>query len=154
MSFTDNERLAHETGLLENNKRAMKNKVILVGRTGQDIEAKFVQTDRIVANFSLATSKRIKKGNDEWEEITTWHRVVVWGRRAQFAAKIPKGSIVWIEGEIVYRTYRNAEGVERPITEILSNDISALTWNAKETSDTEGLPPDNPTPQPDDDLPF
>ena len=41
----------------------MINKVILVGHLGKDPEVKYLDKDRAVANFSIATNERYKERN-------------------------------------------------------------------------------------------
>jgi len=42
-------------------------------------ELRYTGGGQPVANFSLATTERVKR-NDNWEERTEWHRIVVWGK--------------------------------------------------------------------------
>ena len=55
------------------------NKVMLIGRLGQDPEIRYTQDGTPVATLSVATSTPIKRG-EAWEEETEWHRVVAAGR--------------------------------------------------------------------------
>ena len=52
------------------------NKVTLIGRIGQNVEAKQVNSQS-VASFSLATSEKyVKEG--EKKELTGWHNCSLW----------------------------------------------------------------------------
>ena len=86
------------------------NKIILIGRTGKDPEIRYFDSNSAVANFSLATSERGYKlaNGTEVPERTEWHNVVAYRELAIFAEKwIKKGSLLYVEGKIRYRTYVN-----------------------------------------------
>ena len=59
------------------------NKVILLGRLGQDPEMKFTPSGQGVCNFSIATSKKWTDKAGQKQERTEWHRIVVWGKLAE-----------------------------------------------------------------------
>ena len=73
---------------------------------------------------------------------TTWHRCVVWGRLADYAATLTKGSHVRIEGEIRTREYTQKSGgkksaeVKKSITEVRVTAIAKLDRPTK--PDPEG----------------
>lgn len=77
----------------------MLNKVMLIGRVGKDPEIRELKEDRRMANFSLATSKKIKG-----EERTQWHQVSVFnkGLVGVIEKYVSKGDLIYIEGEIEY----------------------------------------------------
>ncbi|MBI4925369.1 MAG: single-stranded DNA-binding protein, partial [Bdellovibrio sp.] len=57
------------------------NKVILVGRLGQNPEVRFTPSGAAVANFSIATNEIWNdKTTGQKQERTEWHRIVVWGK--------------------------------------------------------------------------
>lgn len=62
------------------------NKVILVGRLGNEPELRTMPNGEAVANISVATSESwTDKQTGERKEVTEWHRVVYWSRyRARF----------------------------------------------------------------------
>lgn len=101
---------------------ASVNKVLLIGRLGQDLELRHTQGGTAVVTLSVATDERVKKG-DEWTSVTTWHRVTAWGKQAENAAKyLAKGSQVYVEGTIRNNKFTDKNGIERQ-----NNDITALT---------------------------
>ena len=54
------------------------NKVMLIGRLGQDPEVRNTQDGRSLCTFSIATSESWNdKNTGEKREKTEWHRVVV-----------------------------------------------------------------------------
>lgn len=102
------------------------NKVILVGRLGNDPETRQVG-DTSVTSFSLATSKSWKDKGGEKNEKTEWHRINAWGKLGEICAQyLAKGRQCYVEGEINYRKYENKEGVTQYSTDIRANDVKFL----------------------------
>lgn len=105
----------------------MVNKAILVGNVGGDPEVRTTASGAKVANFSLATSRKWKNKNGEQQESTQWHKIVLWSALADLAEKyVKKGSQLYLEGEIEYRTYEDKEGQTRYITEINGREMRFL----------------------------
>lgn len=102
------------------------NKVLLIGRLGQDAEIKYTQNQKPVTTLSVATSDYSKDGG----EVTTWHRVVVWGKTAENCARLTKGEMVYVEGQIKNRSY-DKDGQKHYITEIHTFHVSFLTPKAE-----------------------
>ena len=102
------------------------NKVMLIGRLGRDPEIRYSSNNTPICNFSLATSERVRKG-DNFEEKTEWHRIVVFGNQAENASKfLKKGSLVFVDGKIQSRTYQDKDGNERNVVEIIANSLNFL----------------------------
>lgn len=102
------------------------NKVILIGNLGRDPEVRYSQGGTAIANFSLATTERMKKG-EEWTDQTEWHNIVVFGKMAENCQKyLAKGSTAYIEGRIQTRKWENKEGKERQTTEIVAQNVQFL----------------------------
>lgn len=102
------------------------NKVMLIGRIGQDPEIKTTQSNTSVATISIATSSRFQDAAGEWQETTEWHRVVAWGKKAEvFRDYTKKGSLVYVEGPLQTRSWEK-DGVTRYTTEIKALQIVLL----------------------------
>ena len=105
---------------------ASLNKVMLIGRLGQDPECTQVG-DSLVANFSVATNEYWKDKSGEKQERTEWHKVVVWNQQAELAqAFLKSGSQVYLEGKVQTRQWETKEGEKRYTTEIKANVIQFL----------------------------
>lgn len=102
------------------------NKVILIGNLGADPEIRYTQNNICVATISMATTETwIDKG--ERRERTDWHRVVVWGRRAEVCQQfLGKGSKVYIEGQLQTRKWQDKDGADRYTTEVKAVDVVFL----------------------------
>ena len=97
------------------------NKVILVGNLGADPEVKQTRSGTTVARLRLATSERVKDG-DQWTDHTEWHRVVLFGRSAENAGRyLTKGSQVYIEGKLRTSSWETDKGEKRYSTEVIAD---------------------------------
>ncbi len=98
------------------------NIAIVAGRLGQDPKARDVGNQR-VCSFSVATSRSWKGKDDEWQEKTEWHNVVVWGRDAEKCEEhLRKGSSVTVHGRIESREYTK-DDVTKKVTEIIAERV-------------------------------
>lgn len=98
------------------------NKVILIGRLGQDPQVNSTQDGREIANLSIATSESWKdKNSGERKEKTEWHKVVIYNDNIAKLAKnyLKKGSKVYVEGALQTRKYTDKAGIEKYTTEIV-----------------------------------
>lgn len=99
---------------------SMVNKVLLLGNLGAAPELRSTSGGTPVASMSVATSRRVKKG-EEWVDETEWHRVTVWGKDGEFVAKYgTKGQTVHVEGRLQTRKYTDKDGVERYATDVVA----------------------------------
>jgi single-strand DNA-binding protein len=101
------------------------NRVILGGYLGQDPELKFTNGGQAVLKLRLATNSRVKNSaSGEWENMTEWHTVVMWGKRGESLSKfISKGSYLMVEGENRTRSWQDKDGGKRSATEVIAKDI-------------------------------
>lgn len=109
------------------------NKVILMGYTGEAPYFREFDNGGCVATFSLATTKRgyTTKDGRQIPERTEWHNVILQNGLAKVANQyIKKGDKLYIEGELRTRSYDNAQGVKRYVTEIVATDMEMLTPKA------------------------
>jgi single-strand DNA-binding protein len=141
------------------------NKVIIIGRLGQDPEVRYTPNGQAVANFTVATSENwTDKTSGNKQERTEWHRIVVWGRLAELCKDyLKKGRQVYIDGRLQTRNWDDRDGKKRYITEIVANTIQFLGSSSERsdsdtTTDTgvEYVPPfdTNVSHVSDDEIPF
>lgn len=104
------------------------NKVILVGRLGQDPDVRYTAGGSAVTTISIATSESWKDRNTgQQQERTEWHRVVFFGRLAEIAGQyLKKGSQVYVEGSLRTNKYTDKNGIERYSTDINANELQML----------------------------
>ena len=104
----------------------MINKVLLIGNLGQDPEFKIFDNGKSVARFSLATNRRYQDQQGDWHTKTSWHNVVAWGNLGKrMSETLRKGSLVYVEGEILYREYKKDDET-RYVTDIVANKMRRL----------------------------
>jgi single-strand DNA-binding protein len=107
------------------------NKVLLIGRLGNDPEIKQMQNGKSVARLSIATSESWKdKNTGERKEKTEWHRVVIFneGLVSVVQKYLKKGAQVYIEGQLNTNKYTDSNGQEKYSTQIvLQGYNSSLT---------------------------
>lgn len=105
------------------------NRVMLIGHLGQKPEIRYLpQTERPVAKFTLATNERFFNPNtNETNDRTEWHRIVAWGKLAEFCEKyLDRGRQIYIEGKLRTRNWQDKEGNKRYTTEITAQRIVLL----------------------------
>lgn len=107
------------------------NKVQLIGHVGKDPEYTFTSGGTAVATFRLATSESWKDKNGALQESTDWHTIVVWNSQYRNLADIVhkmvhKGSRIYVEGKLKYRTFESRDGSKRTVTEIIADSIILL----------------------------
>jgi len=103
------------------------NKVLLIGRLGNNPEIRYTNTGTAVANFNLATSESWNDKTGQKQERTEWHRVVVWGKLAELCEKyLAKGRQCFVEGRLQTRSWDDKDGNKRYTTEIVANIVQFL----------------------------
>lgn len=113
----------------------MVNKVTLIGRLGKDPEVRTLESGVQYAKFSLATDEPYKDKNGEWQSNTEWHNIVLWRELAERAEKqLKKGYLIYVEGKITYRNWKDEHNVERTICEIKANFVKILKSPEQQTS--------------------
>jgi single-strand DNA-binding protein len=104
------------------------NKVILVGRLGQDPEIRKTENMRTKLLLRMATTESFKNANGVWTDITDWHSIVMWGPMAERGEKdLHKGNLVYIEGKLKTRSWEDHEGHKRYVTEVLADHYQNLS---------------------------
>lgn len=108
------------------------NEVLIVGRLGANPELAYTKAGMAVARMSVATHQKFKKGNATITE-TEWHRVVVFGRRAELVAEsLKKSGEVYVKGVKRTSQFQDANGQQRQRVEIIVLDIR---WPGSEKID-------------------
>ncbi len=115
------------------------NKVILIGRTGQDPAVSNLNNGGKVVNISLATSEKFTDRAGVKQENTEWHNLVVYGKLADiFESYIKKGSQIYVEGTLNTRTWDDQQGQKRYKTEIKVLNMTMLGSKQESNQDYGG----------------
>src|SRR4051794_30670435 len=108
------------------------NKVILVGRLGQNPEVRYTPSGAAVANFSVATNESWTDKSGQKQERTEWHRVVVWGKLAELCNQyLAKGRQVYLEGRLQTRQWQDKDGQTKYTTEVQAQTVQFLGGGAQ-----------------------
>ncbi|MBF0482390.1 MAG: single-stranded DNA-binding protein [Desulfovibrionaceae bacterium] len=95
------------------------NKVILIGRLGQDPKLAYLPSGSPAAEFTLATDESYKNREGQKVEQTEWHRIKVYGKPAEFCSNyLSKGRLVYVEGTLRTRKWEK-DGVTHYTTEVV-----------------------------------
>lgn len=112
----------------------MLNRVELLGRIGADPE--FFEGKVPVLKFSFATSERWKKDGEPVEK-TTWHRCVLFGKKAEgLAPHLSKGELLFLEGKIENGSYEADDGTKRYTSDVHVNNVTFV--GTKSSSEDDG----------------
>jgi single-strand DNA-binding protein len=87
------------------------NYVRLEGYAGQDPEVRRLESGKLIAKVSLATTEKWINHNNQPQSRTEWHILNFWDKQAEIAAQIiKKGSYISIEGKLQYNSWEDKEG--------------------------------------------
>jgi len=99
------------------------NRVMLLGNLGADPDLRVTPGGQAVLKLRLATNETYLDRNNVRQERTEWHRVTVWGRRAEALGKIlQKGDSLFVEGRLQTSSYEK-NGEKRYSTEVVATNI-------------------------------
>jgi len=146
---------------------ASLNRVLIIGNLGSNPEVRSIAGGQTVASFSVATNEVWNDKQGQKQERTEWHKVVVWGRQAEFCGQyLQKGSTVFVEGRIQTRSWDDKEGQKRYTTEIVATTVQAIggrggssdgggqAYQDSPVVEPVGMPVTTPNAISDDDVPF
>jgi single-strand DNA-binding protein len=95
------------------------NKAIIVGHLGLDPEVRTTSSGTKLVRLSIATNDRWKDHDQNTVERTEWHKIVVFGPKAEIAERyLSKGSLIAIEGALRSNKWTDKDGNERESIEI------------------------------------
>lgn len=121
------------------------NKVMLIGFLGQDPVVRYLENNRIVANFTLATHEVYRDKNGERKTETEWHQIEMWDQLAKqidelkLKGLLKKGTQVFVEGKIRTENYYDKNGLEHNRKKIKVHQLSIL-GSKKTNNDDLNLP--------------
>lgn len=124
------------------NRKMYSNRVMITGFLGRDAETHTTRNDSSFTTLSVATKRSWKnRETGDYESQTTWHRCVVFGPQAAFAATLLKGAHVQVEGELRTREYtekpagKKSAPVKKTATEIRVFRVVKLDRTGKSASE-------------------
>ncbi len=128
-----------------------ENKVMLIGRLGDDVTVNHLASGGRVANLSIATDESyINKQTGERVDQTQWHRGVTFqdGLIDMLQKHAKKGRLVYVSGKLQTRRWRkDGEDSDRFSTEVLLVPGSRIQFLDKPAgTNGNGAPPANGEP--------
>ena len=110
----------------------VRNSITLIGNLGKDPETKQLENGKTVSKFSLATNEVYRNANGDKVTSTQWHNIVAWGKTAELSGNLlKKGKEVALTGKLTYRSYKDKEGVNRYIPEVIMEDFALMSSKEK-----------------------
>lgn len=103
------------------------NRVILLGRIGNEVELKTSAQGKPYLKLSVATHSF--RGGEQ--KTTHWHRVMVFGPQAEVCATyLRKGSPVLIEGSLEVRSYTDSADKKINSVSVIASHVNFLGGRA------------------------
>ena len=105
------------------------NRAMIIGNATRDVELRTTPNGRSVAGFAVATNRRwTDRESGETKEEVQFHEIVAWGKLGEIANQIiHKGNKVYVEGRLQTRNWEGQDGARREKTEIIAENIIALS---------------------------
>ncbi len=104
------------------------NKIILVGNLGRDPELRYTPQGKAVCSFSMATNEKRRDKTGEFQDVTTWFKVTLWGNQAETASKyLSKGRPVYIEGRLRIEEWTDRDNNNRYTLDVQATDMQFIS---------------------------
>ena len=117
------------------------NTITLKGFLGTNAVEHTNSNEKPVVVLSLATKSSYKdKQSNEFVSRTDWHRIVVFGRLAESAKSLTKGTYVEVEGQLQSREYVSGE-TKRRVSEVRARSITKLEHTPRSAAEKPDAKP-------------
>jgi single-strand DNA-binding protein len=112
--------------------------ITVVGNLAADPELRFTPGGKAVANFTVASTPRVKDGDQYVDGTTTWLRCSVWDQAAENVVEsLQKGMRVIVQGRLSTREFEH-KGEQRTALELAVDAIGPeLRWATANVKRTE-----------------
>ena len=114
------------------------NKVMIIGRLGQDPEMRYTPSGRPLTKFQLAANRSWTTADGEKKTETEWFNIVAWGKLAEICNQyLKKGQQVYIEGRFHTRRWQDDEGANHSSVEVITQEMIMLDGRAGDENNPE-----------------
>jgi single-strand DNA-binding protein len=121
------------------------NRATIIGNLTRDPELRYTPNGQAVASFAVATNRRWTNANGQPQDDTQYHEVVAWGKLGEIAQQMfTKGKKIYVEGRLQTRSWEAPDGSKRNRTEIIAENLIALSPKGNSGSLDEGFPSTSP----------
>lgn len=112
--------------------------ITVVGNIGGDPELRFTPAGKAVVNFTVASTPRVKDGDQYVDGTTTWLRCSAWDAHAEnIVESLAKGMRVIVQGRLSTREFEH-NGEKRTALELAVDAIGPeLRWSTANVKRTE-----------------
>ena len=100
-----------------------KNRIELAGYLADKPQVRFMPSGTPVANVRMAEGYRYTDRNNQAQEHTNWHNLVVYGDLADIAVTYEKGENIFVEGTLQTRKFTPKDGSSRTVYEIIARSV-------------------------------
>ena len=113
------------------------NSVFIAGNLTKDPIFRQTTSGTPVVNFLIASNRKYRDANNQWQEEVCYVGVVAWNRLADSCTnRLKKGSAVLIDGELQSHLLKSDDGFSRNIVEIKARRIQFLNKKSIPTDTT------------------
>jgi single-strand DNA-binding protein len=103
-------------------------KAILVGNIGSEPESRFTASGQPLLTFSVASNYRAKNLAGNWDDMTEWIRVTLFGARAErLSTMLHKGQRVYVDGRLEAKPWTDRNGAIRAGLEMIASDVEFMS---------------------------
>lgn len=96
---------------------------MVYGNLTRDPEMKALPSGMNVASFAIATNRRYKDRDGNYQDAVEYHNIAVFGRQAETSSQyLKKGSSAYVEGRLQTRSWEK-DGVKHYRTEIVADRV-------------------------------
>lgn len=110
------------------------NTVQIMGNLARDPEVRYTKSGKAVATFTVAASNTYIDSNNETKEQTAFVNCVAWGKTGEAVGNLRKGNRCFVEGRLQTRSYENADGQKKYVTEVVANFVGTSLTNDETAS--------------------
>jgi single-strand DNA-binding protein len=102
------------------------NYVLISGNLTRDPMYRQTASNTPVCNFVVASNRKYRDGNDNWQEDVCYIGIVAWNRLAESCHdNLKKGSAVVVDGELQSRSWKTEQGFKH-VVEVKARRIQFL----------------------------
>ena len=110
------------------------NTVQILGNLARDPEVRYTKSGKAVATFTVAASNIYIDSKNETKEQTAFINCVAWGYLGESVGYLRKGNRCFVEGRLQTRSYENADGQKKYVTEVVANFVGTSLTNDETAS--------------------